>query len=93
MALTKPTRVMCLGDFRLRHLQPLLNENQRNIRFYCHVYSGATLGHLLYHMRTLLHYQSITRMDEAVNIGPVIAGYLMGAIPTMTQSWSGHVKF
>lgn len=48
------TRVLCIGDSRLRHLQPLLNNNMRNIHFNCYVFPGATLGHLTYQLRLLL---------------------------------------
>lgn len=51
---TRIIHIICVGDSRLRHLQPLLNDNKRDIVFHCYVYPGATLGHLLFHMRTLL---------------------------------------
>lgn len=71
MAQSRLTRIMCIGDSRLRHLSPLLNDNHRNIRFYCHVYSGATLAHLLFHMRTLLHYAGSSYYDYIVVMGGI----------------------
>lgn len=51
---TALTRVLCIGDSRLRHLQPLLNNNRRNIYFNCYVFPGATLGYLTFQLRLLL---------------------------------------
>lgn len=71
MAQYRPICVLCIGDSRLRYLQPLLNDNMRNILFNCHVFSGATLGHLLFHMRVLLQYASASYYDYIIVMGGI----------------------
>lgn len=46
--------ILCVGDSRLARIQPLLNNNLRNLQFTCHVFSGASLGHIAYQLRLLL---------------------------------------
>lgn len=53
---SRPFRVICVGDSRLRHIQLLLNNNHRNIQFVCFVFPGATLGRLAYETRIILSY-------------------------------------
>lgn len=64
------TRVLCVGHSRLRHLQPLLNNNQRNISFNCFVFPGATLGHLSFQLRSLLQ-QNDTHYAYVVVMGGI----------------------
>lgn len=47
-------RILCVGDSRLAHLQNLLNNNHRNLTFFCFVFPGATLGRLAYELRIIL---------------------------------------
>lgn len=46
--------ILCIGDSRLRYLQYGLNNNQRDMKFFCHVFPGATLGYLAYQLRLIL---------------------------------------
>lgn len=64
-------RILCIGDSRLRYLQYHLNENLRNIKFVCYVFPGATLGHLLYHLRLILTDCSSTYYDYIMVAGGI----------------------
>lgn len=71
MAQVKLTRILCIGDSRLRHLQALLNDNKRDILFSCYIYPGATLGHLLFHMRKLLQSTRSSYYDYILIMGGI----------------------
>lgn len=71
MAQVKHFRIMCIGDSRLRHLQPELNTNLRNLHFVCYVFPGATLGHLSYHARQILMNYTPTYFDIILLLGGI----------------------
>lgn len=54
MAEGRMYRILCIGDSRLRSLQHRLNDNQRNMRFSCYVFPGASMGYLAYQLRLIL---------------------------------------
>lgn len=60
MAQQNLIHILCVGDSRLRHLQTYLNDNQRDLRFSCHIFPGATLGFLAYQLRLLLQMSNVT---------------------------------
>lgn len=64
-------RVLCIGDSRLRHIQPILNDNHRGINYYCFVYPGATLGRLAYELRIILSLVNESHYDLIVVVGGV----------------------
>lgn len=63
--------VLCVGDSRLRHIQALLNNNHRDISYYCFVYPGATLGKLAYELRTILSLVGDSYYDIIVIVGGI----------------------
>lgn len=81
MALQAVTCVLCVGDSRLRHLQPYLNDNQRNLRFTCHEYPGATMGLLLYQLRLLL-LQDRSTYDYILVMGGICDLTVLTKTPT-----------
>lgn len=66
----KTYRFLCIGDSRLRFIQYWLNNNQRNMKFSCYVFPGATLGYLAYQLRLILEQSKGPYYDYIV----VIAG-------------------
>lgn len=68
---TRGFRVLCIGDSRLRHIQILLNDNHRDIRYYCFVYQGATLGKLAYELRVILSLVDDSYYDLVVIVGGI----------------------
>lgn len=54
---------LCVGNSHLARIQPLLNNNLRNLQFNCHVFSGASLGQIAYQVRLLLEQVCPTYYD------------------------------
>lgn len=85
MADCRVYRFLCIGDSRLRFLQYSLNNNQRNMKFNCYVFPGATLGFLAYQLRLILTQSDNQHYDYIV----VVAG--LCDITTLERSSSTRV--
>lgn len=70
MAEPRVYHILCVGDSRLARMQPLLNENMRNIKFSCYVFPGASLGRVAYELRLILDKTHANHFDYIA----VIAG-------------------
>lgn len=66
MAEQRNFHILCVGDSRLAHMQTPLNNNMRNFKFSCYVFSGATLGQIAYQLRLLLDQVSPSYYDYIV---------------------------